>query len=33
MTVVASIGIAALATIYPAMQASRLYPMEAMRHE
>jgi lipoprotein-releasing system permease protein len=31
--VVASLGIAALATIYPAVQASRLYPVEAIRHD
>jgi lipoprotein-releasing system permease protein len=31
MTVVASLLIAALATIYPAIQASRLLPVEAMR--
>ncbi len=31
VTVVASLAIAALATIYPAVQASRLYPVEAMR--
>jgi lipoprotein-releasing system permease protein len=31
--VVASIAIAAVATIYPSVQASRLYPIEAIRHE
>jgi lipoprotein-releasing system permease protein len=31
VTVVASLAIAALATIYPALQASRLQPVEAMR--
>ncbi len=31
VTVVASLLIAAVATIYPAIQASRLYPVEAMR--
>ena len=31
--VASSIAIAALATIYPAVQASRLYPVEAIRHE
>ena len=29
----ASIAIAALATLYPAVQAARLYPLEAIRHE
>jgi len=33
MTIVASIGIAAIATLYPAVQAARLYPIEAIRHE
>jgi lipoprotein-releasing system permease protein len=31
--VAASIAIAAIATIYPSVQASRLYPIEAIRHE
>ena len=31
--VVASVAIAAIATIYPSVQASRLYPIEAIRHE
>lgn len=33
MIVLASLGVAALATIYPALQAARLYPVEAIRHE
>ena len=33
LTVLASIAIAGLATLYPAQQAARLYPIEAIRHE
>ena len=33
LTIAASIGIAALATLYPSRQAARLYPIEAIRHE
>ena len=31
--IIASIAIAAIATVYPSVQASRLYPIEAIRHE
>ena len=33
LTIAASILIAALATLYPSMQAARLYPIEAIRHD
>jgi lipoprotein-releasing system permease protein len=33
LIVLASLTIAALATVYPAVQAARLYPVEAIRHE
>ena len=31
--ILASIGVAAVATVYPSIQASRLFPIEAIRHE
>ncbi|MEO7083243.1 MAG: ABC transporter permease [Gemmatimonadaceae bacterium] len=31
--VIASLAVAAVATIYPALQAAKLYPVEAIRHE
>jgi lipoprotein-releasing system permease protein len=33
LIVLASLAIAAVATIYPAVQAAKLYPVEAIRHE
>lgn len=33
ITILASVAVAGLATIYPAVQAARLYPIEAIRHE
>jgi lipoprotein-releasing system permease protein len=33
LTIGISIVIAALATMYPSMQAAKLYPLEAIRHE
>lgn len=33
LTILVSLGIAAVATLYPSLQAARLYPIEAIRHE
>ena len=33
ITIVASMAIAAAATLYPSIQAARLYPIEAIRHD
>jgi lipoprotein-releasing system permease protein len=33
LIVIASLAIAAVATLYPAVQAARLYPIDAIRHE
>ena len=33
VTVLASVAIAAVATLYPAVQAAKLYPLEAIRHD
>jgi len=33
VTIITSLAIAALATLYPSVQAGRLYPIEAIRHE
>jgi lipoprotein-releasing system permease protein len=33
LTLLVSVAIAAAATVYPAQQAARLYPLEAIRHE
>ena len=33
VTIITSLAIAALATLYPSLQAGRLYPIEAIRHE